>query len=51
MQKRDFSWSPSTCICENSRYLKSVADNSLIEFSEITDVTDSASRYKMDCYI
>ena len=24
--ERDYSWSPSTCICENSKYLKSVAD-------------------------
>ena len=49
--KKYFSWNPSTCICENGRYLKSVLDNSLIECSEITNVTDSASRYKMGCYI
>ena len=24
--KKDFSWNPSTCICENSKYLKSIAD-------------------------
>ena len=24
--KKNYSWNPSTCICENSRYLKSIAD-------------------------
>ena len=24
--KRDYSWNPSTCICENSKYLKSIDD-------------------------
>ena len=25
-QKKDFSWNPSPCICEKSKYLKSIAD-------------------------
>ena len=24
--EKDYSWNPSTCICENSKYLNSVAD-------------------------
>ena len=34
MQK-DYNWNPSTCICENSKYLKSIADTSVIECDEI----------------
>ena len=29
------------CICENSRYLKSIVDNPVIEFDEIIHITDS----------
>ena len=28
--QKDYSWNPSTCICENSKYLKSIADNTEI---------------------
>ena len=28
--KKDCSWNPSTCICEISKYLKSIADTSVI---------------------
>ena len=33
--KRDYSWNPSARICENSKYLKSIADTSVIECDEI----------------
>ena len=33
--KKDYSWNPSTCVCENSKYLKSIADTSVIECDEI----------------
>ena len=33
--KKDSSWNPSTCICENSKYLKGIADTSVIECAEI----------------
>ena len=34
--KKDYSHMyPSTCICENSNYLKSFTDNSVIECDEI----------------
>ena len=29
--KEDYSWNPSICICENSKYLKSITDNSVTE--------------------
>ena len=43
MCKRDYSWNPSTCICENSRYLKSFVDGLVIVCKEIINVTDSVS--------
>ena len=33
--KKDYSWNPSTCICEKSKYLKSITDTSVIECDEI----------------
>ena len=36
--KKDYSWNPSTCICENSKYLKSMADTSVITCDEIISV-------------
>ena len=41
--KKDYSWNPSTCICENSKYLKSIADTSVIECEEIITVMDTVS--------
>ena len=42
MQK-DYSLNPSTCICENSKYLKSIADTSVIEWDKIITVMDILS--------
>ena len=28
--KKNYTWNPSTFICENSRYLKSIVDDSVI---------------------
>ena len=39
MQKK-YSWNPSTCVCKNSKYLKSIADTSVIEFDEIIIAID-----------
>ena len=36
--KEDHSWNPGICICENSKYLKSIADASVIECDEIISV-------------
>ena len=33
--KKDYSWNPSKCICENGKYLKNIADTSVIECDEI----------------
>ena len=41
--QKDFSWNPRRSICENSKYLKSIADTSLIEYDEIISVMDIAS--------
>ena len=41
--KEDYSWNSSTCICGNSKYLKSVADTSVTDWDEIINVMDNAS--------
>ena len=30
--KKDYSWNCSICICENNKYLKSIADTSVIAY-------------------
>ena len=40
--KKDYSWNPSVCICENSRYLKNIVD-SVIVLVEIVNIIDSVS--------
>ena len=34
--KKNYSWKPGRCICDSSKYLKSIADTSVIECDEIT---------------
>ena len=41
--QKDYSWNPSTCICENSKYLKSVVDTSVTECDEIVIVMNNLS--------
>ena len=41
--KKDYSWNPSSCICENSKYLKSIANTSLLTCDEIISVRDIVS--------
>ena len=41
--KRDYSWNLSICIYQNSRYLKSIVDNSIIICNKITNITDKLS--------
>ena len=38
-----YTLSPSTCICEKSKCLKSIADTSVIACDEIIDVIDIVS--------
>ena len=33
--EKDYSWNPSICICENSKYLKSVVDTSVTKCDTI----------------
>ena len=33
--KKDYGWNPSTCICQNSKYLKCIADTPVTECDEI----------------
>ena len=44
MSKKNYSWHPSTQICESNSYWKSVADNLIIIYDEIIIVTNSAFR-------
>ena len=41
--KKNYNCHPSTCICENSKYLKSIADNSVIKCDEIISAMDVES--------
>ena len=41
--KKGYSWNTSICVSENGRYLKSVADDSLITCDEIMNGTGSVS--------
>ena len=47
--QKDYSWNPSTCISENSKYLKSIADTSVITCDENLSVMDVVST-KMTYY-
>ena len=40
---KDYNWNPSPCICENSKYLISIVDTSVIECDEIISVKDIVS--------
>ena len=38
------SWNPSICTCENTMYLKSIVDSSVIVCDEIISIKDTVSR-------
>ena len=40
---KKYSWNPRICICDNSKYQKSIADTSVIACDEIIDIMDFAS--------
>ena len=44
--QNDNSWNPSACICENSKYLKSIPDTSVTECDEIIIVMDNVATKK-----
>ena len=41
--KKDYSWNPGICICEYSKYLKSIPDTSVIMCVEVISVMDIVS--------
>ena len=41
--KKEYNWNHSTCICENDKYLKSIADTSVVTCDEIISVMDIVS--------
>ena len=43
MFKKNYNWNPSSCVCENSRYLKSIVEYSVVVCDEIISVMDSVS--------
>ena len=46
--KKDYSWNPSPCTYEKSKYLKSIADTSVSKYDEIISVMDIVSTKKTD---
>ena len=38
---KDYVWNPSTCSCENGKYLANIMDDSVITFYEIIDVKET----------
>ena len=38
-----YGWNPSICFCENDKYLKSIADTSVIMCDEVISVIDIVS--------
>ena len=44
--KDDYNWNPSSCICENSEYLKSIGDTLVTKCDEIIIVINNLSAKK-----
>ena len=49
--KKNYNRNPSTCTCENSKYLKSAADISVTECDEIVIVRDNLSTKKANTIV
>ena len=43
MCKKDCTWNSSTCICQNSRYLKCIANDLVIIYDEVINIKNSLS--------
>ena len=39
MCNKDYIWNPSTCNCENGKYLATIVDDSVITCDEIIETT------------
>ena len=51
--KNNYNWNPSTCICENGKYLKSVADSSVTMYDKIIIVMNNlyyCNKYYKYCF-
>ena len=44
--KKDSSWNPSTCICDNGKYLDGISDTSRIVCDGIINITHSRIIYQ-----
>ena len=42
---KGYNWKSSTCICDDSKYFKSIVDGSVIVCGEIMSVTNNVSRF------
>ena len=40
-QLKNIAWNPSTCICENGKYLASIKADSIITFDEIINMEET----------
>ena len=43
--KRYYFWNPSTCNCENGKYLAGIADNSAITCDEVIESYDEETNF------
>ena len=42
--QKGYSWNPSTCVCENGKYLKSITDSSVVVRDKIINAAGSISK-------
>ena len=42
MYEKDYIWNPTTCSCENGKYLASIIDDLVIRCDEIVEETKTA---------
>ena len=49
--EKGYSWNPSTCICENSKYLKDAAGTSVTKYDEIVIVMNNLSIKKTNVQV
>ena len=44
--EKDYIWNPATCSCKNSKYLRSIIDDSVITCDEIIGAKEKIYSYK-----
>ena len=45
IREKDYIWSPTTCSCENGKYLSSKIDDSVITCDELIDVEETKTNF------